>query len=169
MPNIFSPVDRCSSGELDSLSEVPEVRGSWVYERKVGAGCFGRVTLWKNTVRRELAYILVVSSVFSRHLGSPELFSISLFDFVLSNILCPPPLIPPIPYQFTRVFLLFLKTHCARHGIPDTIVSDNGSQSSCHVFTRFCDSQDFTHNSKANGKAESKSSEDLHTNHCQNY
>ena len=54
-----------------------------------------------------------------------------------------------------------LKAHCARHGIPDTIVSDNGPQYSCHAFARFCESWDITHvtsspyNSKANGKAES--------------
>ena len=54
-----------------------------------------------------------------------------------------------------------LKAHCARHGIPDTIVSDNGPQYSCHAFARFCESWDITHvtsspyNSKSNGKAES--------------
>ena len=54
-----------------------------------------------------------------------------------------------------------LKAHYARHGIPDTIVSDNGPQYSCHAFARFCESWDITHvtsspyNSKANGKAES--------------
>ena len=53
-----------------------------------------------------------------------------------------------------------LKVHCARHGIPDTIVSDNGPQYSCHAFAIFCESWDITHvtsspyNSKANGKAE---------------
>ena len=54
-----------------------------------------------------------------------------------------------------------LKAHCARHGIPDTVVSDNGPQYSCQAFARFCESWDITHltsspyTSKANGKEES--------------
>ena len=51
--------------------------------------------------------------------------------------------------------------HFARHGIPDTIVSDNGPQYSCHEFVQLCKQWDIVHttsrpgNSKANGKAES--------------
>ena len=36
------------------------------------------------------------------------------------------------------------KAHCARHGIPDTIVSDNDPQYSCHAFAIFCESWDIT-------------------------
>ena len=54
-----------------------------------------------------------------------------------------------------------LKHHFARHGIPDTVISDNGSQYSSSEFSRFAELWGFSHgpispgNSKANGAAES--------------
>lgn len=54
-----------------------------------------------------------------------------------------------------------LKTHFARHGIPTTVVSDNGPQYISKEFQQFTQNWDFEHltsspyNSKANGKAES--------------
>ena len=61
----------------------------------------------------------------------------------------------------SKVVIRKLKAHFARHGIPDTIVSDNGPQYSSAEFRKFCKSWDIDHvtsspgNSKANGKAES--------------
>ena len=54
-----------------------------------------------------------------------------------------------------------LKHHFARHGIPDTVISDNGSQYSSSEFSRFAERWGFSHepispgNSKANGAAKS--------------
>ena len=54
-----------------------------------------------------------------------------------------------------------LKSHFARNGIPNEVVSDNGPQFSCAEFAAFAKCWDFEHvpsspgNSKANGKAES--------------
>ena len=53
------------------------------------------------------------------------------------------------------------KTHFARYGIPDTIVSGGWPLYASHDFAKFCKSWDTMHvtsspyNSKANGKAES--------------
>ena len=53
-----------------------------------------------------------------------------------------------------------LKHHFARHGIPDTFISDGGPQFDSDKFKHFCTSWDFKHemtspyNSKANGVAE---------------
>jgi len=53
-----------------------------------------------------------------------------------------------------------LKAHFARHGIPDTLVSDNGPQFSAFKFKEFSQKWGFTHvtsapgNSRANGAAE---------------
>ena len=57
--------------------------------------------------------------------------------------------------------ILKLKSHFARYGIPDQVVSDNGPQFTSKEFTTFAKTWDFEHltsspgNSKANGKAES--------------
>ena len=54
-----------------------------------------------------------------------------------------------------------LRSHFARYGVPDTVVSDNGPQYSSKEFLKFSQKWDFIHvtsspgNSKANGKAES--------------
>ena len=54
-----------------------------------------------------------------------------------------------------------LKEHFTRHGIPDTVVSDNGSQFSSQEFHEFARSWEFNHvtssphHPKSNGKAES--------------
>ena len=54
-----------------------------------------------------------------------------------------------------------LKHHFARHGIQDTLISDNGSQYSSSEFSSFAERWGFSHepisrgNSKANGAAES--------------
>ena len=54
-----------------------------------------------------------------------------------------------------------LKEHFSRHGIPDTVVSDNGSQFSSQEFHEFARSWEFNHvtssphHPKSNGKAES--------------
>lgn len=53
--DIFSPLEQAEDSELDSEPKLLEVRGSWILEREVGAGCFGRVTLWRNMVRKKLA------------------------------------------------------------------------------------------------------------------
>jgi len=53
-----------------------------------------------------------------------------------------------------------MKHHFARHGIPDTVISDNGPQYSSMTFQRFSHDWGFVHepicpgNSKANGAAE---------------
>ena len=53
-----------------------------------------------------------------------------------------------------------LKVHFARHGVPDTLVSDNGCQFTAHSFKRFAKTWSFHHetispgNSQANGAAE---------------
>ena len=53
-----------------------------------------------------------------------------------------------------------LKHHFARHGIPDTVISDNGPQYSSHEFKNFAQKWGFSHetispgNSRANGAAE---------------
>ena len=57
--------------------------------------------------------------------------------------------------------ILRLKSHFARYGCPDQVVSDNGPQFDCQEFRKFAEAWDFEHtpsspgNSKANGKAES--------------
>ena len=57
--------------------------------------------------------------------------------------------------------VLKLKSHFARYGCPDQIVSDNGPQFDSEVFCKFTNTWDFEHtpsspgNSKANGKVES--------------
>ena len=57
--------------------------------------------------------------------------------------------------------ILRLKSHFARYGFPDQVVSDNGPQFDCQEFLKFAEAWDFEHtpsspgNSKANGKAES--------------
>lgn len=53
-----------------------------------------------------------------------------------------------------------LKQHCARYGIPDKIISDNGPQFACGAFKKFTEKYDIEHepsspgNSQANGAAE---------------
>ena len=54
-----------------------------------------------------------------------------------------------------------LKNHFARHGCPDKVISDNGTQFTSQEFSRFAESWEFKHitsspyNSKSNGKVES--------------
>ena len=51
-----------------------------------------------------------------------------------------------------------LKKHFSRHGIPDTVVSDNGSQFSSQEFSfpwEFSHATSSPHHPKSNGKAES--------------
>ena len=54
-----------------------------------------------------------------------------------------------------------LKSHFARYGCPDQVVSDNGPQFTAEEFAEFAKDWDFEHtpsspgNSKANGKVES--------------
>ena len=54
-----------------------------------------------------------------------------------------------------------LKTHFARYGCPNQVVSDNGPQFACDEFAKFAVEWDFDHthsspaHSKSNGKAES--------------
>lgn len=58
--------------------------------------------------------------------------------------------------------ILKLKSHFARYGIPDQVVSDNGPQFSSKEFADFARTWDFEHltsspgHSKSNGKAESR-------------
>ena len=57
--------------------------------------------------------------------------------------------------------ILKLKSHFARYGCPDQVISDNGPQFDCQEFQKIAETWDFEHtpsspgNSKANGKAES--------------
>ncbi|XP_013382121.1 uncharacterized protein K02A2.6-like [Lingula anatina] len=66
-----------------------------------------------------------------------------------------------LPTTDAKAVIQKLKTHFARYGIPDSIVSDNGPQFSSEEFQKFCKAWDITHmtispyNSRANGKAES--------------
>ena len=61
----------------------------------------------------------------------------------------------------SRAVIQVLKEQFSRHGIPDTVVSDNGSQYSSHEFHEFSLSWEFNHvissphYPKSNGKAES--------------
>lgn len=61
----------------------------------------------------------------------------------------------------SQAVIQVLKQQFSRHGIPDTVVSDNGSQFSSHEFHEFSLSWEFNHvtssphYAKANGKAES--------------
>ena len=54
-----------------------------------------------------------------------------------------------------------MKRTFARHGIPDTCISDNGPQFDCHEFSRFARGYGFAlvksspYHSRSNGKAES--------------
>ena len=66
-----------------------------------------------------------------------------------------------LPSTSTTVIVHKLKSHFTRHGIPDSIVSDNGPQFVSDEFNNFCRKWDIEHytcspyNSRANGKAES--------------
>ena len=64
------------------------------------------------------------------------------------------------PNTLTETIVQVLKKHFACHGIPDTVVSDNGPQFSSEIFREFAQKWMFKHsrispgNSKANGAAE---------------
>ena len=66
-----------------------------------------------------------------------------------------------LPDTKASTAILKLKSHFARHGIPDQVVSDNGPQFTSKEFATFAKTWDFEHltsspgNSKADGKAES--------------
>ena len=66
-----------------------------------------------------------------------------------------------LPDTKASTAILKLKSHFARYGIPDQIVSDNGPQFTSKESATFAKTWDFEHltsnpgNSKANGKAES--------------
>ena len=61
----------------------------------------------------------------------------------------------------SSTIIQFLKEQFSRHGIPDVLVSDNGSQLVSHEFRRFAEEWEFKHvtssphHHKSNGKAES--------------
>ena len=60
-----------------------------------------------------------------------------------------------------RTVIKKLKSHFARYGIPDQVISDNGPQFSCSAFATFAKDWDFEHltsspgHSQSNGQAES--------------
>ena len=66
-----------------------------------------------------------------------------------------------LPDTKASTAILKLKSHFARYGIPDQVVSNNGPQFTSKEFATFAKTWDFEHltsspgNSKANGKAES--------------
>ena len=66
-----------------------------------------------------------------------------------------------LPNTKASTTILKLKSHFARYGIPDQVMSDNGPQFTSDEFANFARTWDFEHltsspgNSKANGKAES--------------
>ena len=66
-----------------------------------------------------------------------------------------------LPNTKASTTILKLKSHFARYGIPDQVISDNKPQFTSDEFTNFSRTWDFEHltsspgNSKANGKAES--------------
>ena len=66
-----------------------------------------------------------------------------------------------LPNTKASTTILKLKSHFARYGIPDQVISDNGPQFTSDEFADFSRTWDFEHltsspgNSKANGKAES--------------
>ena len=66
-----------------------------------------------------------------------------------------------LPDTKASTAILKLKSHFARYGIPDQVVSDNGPQFTSKEFATFAKTWDFEYltsspgNSKANGKAES--------------
>lgn len=65
-----------------------------------------------------------------------------------------------LPELTSSTIIQKLKAHFARHGIPETIISDNGGQLVSFEFQSFCKSWNINHktispgNSKANGAAE---------------
>ncbi|KAK3738816.1 hypothetical protein RRG08_040478 [Elysia crispata] len=65
-----------------------------------------------------------------------------------------------LPETTSREVIYKLKHHFSRHGIPDTLISDNGPQFSSAEFKKFARTWSFKHdpispcNSKANGAAE---------------
>ena len=67
-----------------------------------------------------------------------------------------------LPNTKASTTILKLKSHFARYGIPDQVISDNGPQFTSDEFPNFSRTWDFEHltsspgNSKANGKAESE-------------
>ena len=66
-----------------------------------------------------------------------------------------------LPNTKASTTILKLKSHFARYGIPDQVISDNGPQFASDKFADFAKAWDFEHltsspgNSKANGKAKS--------------
>ena len=66
-----------------------------------------------------------------------------------------------LPNTKASTTILKLKSHFARYGIPDQVISDNGPQFTSDEFAEFSRKWDFEHltsspgNSKANGKAKS--------------
>ena len=67
-----------------------------------------------------------------------------------------------LPNTKASTTILKLKSHFARYGIPDQVISDNEPQFTSDEFTNFSRTWDFEHltsspgNSKANGKADSE-------------
>jgi len=65
-----------------------------------------------------------------------------------------------LPVTTSNAIVEKMKHHFARHGIPDTVISDNGPQYSSTTFQKFSNDWGFVHepicpgNSKANGAAE---------------
>jgi len=63
--------------------------------------------------------------------------------------------------ELTSTVVLKLKSHFARYGCPDKVISDNGPQFTADEFSKFAKTWHFEHrtsspgNSKGNGKAES--------------
>ena len=63
-----------------------------------------------------------------------------------------------LPNTKASTTILKLKSHFARYGIPDQVISDNGPQFTSDEFTNFSRTWDFEHltsspgNSKANGR-----------------
>lgn len=66
-----------------------------------------------------------------------------------------------LPNSCSETIILKHKSHFARYGCPEQVISDNGLQFISEKFAEFAREWDFTHrtsspgNSKANGKAES--------------
>ena len=54
-----------------------------------------------------------------------------------------------------------LKHHFARHGIPDKVISDNGSQCSSQHFRTFAKEWDFTHETSSPGNSKSKGAAEI--------
>ena len=57
--------------------------------------------------------------------------------------------------------ILKLKSHFARYGCPDQVVSDNGPQFDCEEFRKFAETWDFEYTSSSPGNIKANEKQNL--------